>query len=88
MANVIKSITAVEHGFYYNILVEQVIEPPLINEPVQLFSHVDTLSQDEIDAQIAVWEAKQKKQYDKDQAETQAKLDMYLTLEERQLRGY
>lgn len=88
MANIIKSITSVPHGYYYNILVEEVTDPPLSEERVQLFSKVDTLTQEEIDAQIVLWVAKQKKQYDKDQSEINAKADMYLTYEERLLRGF
>lgn len=87
MANELKSITDVAHGYYYNVLVTEVDDPPLNEERVQIFSKVDTLTQEEIDAEIELWIAKQKKMYDKEQAEINAKTDMYLTYEERLLRG-
>lgn len=90
MANSINGFDTLPHGYEYTITVDESIADSLNLENVVLrFTfEAEAPTQEEIDAKVEIWRKRTEYEQQMEQAEEVAKSDMYLTLEERQLRGY
>ena len=90
MANSINGFDQHPHGYEFTVTVDESIADSLnLNNVVLRFTYqTDTPSQEEIDAKVEIWRKRTEYQQQMQQAEEVAMSDMYLTLEERNLRGY
>ena len=90
MANSINGFDTLPHGYEFTITIDESIADSLnLNNVVLRFTfQTETPTQEEIDAKVEIWRKHTEYEQQMEQAEEVAKSDMYLTLEERQLRGY
>tara|TARA_R100000773_G_C4219274_1_gene117834 strand:- start:100 stop:372 length:273 start_codon:yes stop_codon:yes gene_type:complete len=90
MANSINGFDTLPHGYEFTITVDGSIADSLnLNNVVLRFTfQTETPTQEEIDARVEIWRKRTEYEQQMEQAEEVARSDMYLTLEERQLRGY
>lgn len=90
MANSINGFDTLPHGYEFTITVDESIADSLnLNNVVLRFTfQTETPTQEEIDAKVEIWRKHTEYEQQMEQAEEVAKSDMYLTFEERQLRGY
>lgn len=90
MANSINGFDTLPHGYEYTITVDESIADSLnLNNVVLRFTfQTETPTQEEIDAKVEIWRKRTEYEQQMEQAEEVARSDMYLTLDERKLRGF
>tara|TARA_R100000353_G_scaffold25246_1_gene21618 strand:+ start:4146 stop:4418 length:273 start_codon:yes stop_codon:yes gene_type:complete len=90
MANSINGYDTLPHGYEFTITVDESIADSvnLENVVLRFTFQTETPTQEEIDAKVEIWKKRTEYEQQMEQAEEVAKSDMYLTFEERQLRGY